>query len=326
MRRQRTGTYAVVGGTVGYLVLHPVVMMVSHLMVASRVDANCILPGFPIGEIFQAFSLEMLPWSLSFAIFGMVTGYLYGKVKQEEVLLREANATKDKFLSIIAHDLLGPLGSFRNMLEMVSKDFDNACSSPFQKIIKTHRTSVDNLCKLIENLLTWSRMQRGMLEYHPQRINLAHVVAWNVKLLRSSARQKQITLRAGVQKETFVYGDLNMVDTVIRNLVSNAIKFTESGGTVEISATSVENGWINISVSDTGIGIPEKKVSKLFRIDAKYKGLGTAGETGTGLGLILCRDFVENHGGQIRVESEVGKGTQFTFTLPQMNAQCPEPI
>jgi signal transduction histidine kinase len=172
----------------------------------------------------------------------------------------------------------------------------------------------------MDNLLTWSRIPRGMIDYHPQQISIRMVVARNVALLMPNAEQKQITLRNSVQEQTAIYADFNMVDTVVRNLISNALKFTEAGGTVEISATP-DNDVVEISVSDTGVGIGKEHISKPFRIDTKYKRLGTAREKGTGLGLILCKEFVEKNGGRIWVESEVGKGSVFRFTLPKKSLE-----
>jgi two-component system, sensor histidine kinase and response regulator len=145
-------------------------------------------------------------------------------------------------------------------------------------------------------------------------------VARNVSLLTSNAKQKQVTLRSLVQQDVPVYADLYMLDAIIRNLISNAIKFTSSGGTVTIT-TTIDAELVTISVADTGIGIPAEKLTKLFRIDAKYQRKGTNNEPGTGLGLILCKEFVEKQGGQIWVKSTVGQGTTFAFTVPEKPQQ-----
>jgi signal transduction histidine kinase len=155
-----------------------------------------------------------------------------------------------------------------------------------------------------------------MLEYNPQSIHVKGIVDRNVALFMPNAEQKQITLKISIPEEVIVYADFNMVDTVIRNLVSNALKFTHPGGTVDVSVRQDEK-YIEVSVSDTGIGIAREHLSKLFRIETKYKKSGTAREKGTGLGLILCKELVEKNGGTIWVESEVGKGTTFRVTLPR---------
>ena len=178
----------------------------------------------------------------------------------------------------------------------------------------TLRGMSETLYALLDNLLTWSRVQHGVIEYHPQTIDVQKVITRNVAIFTSNAEQKQIILRTAFQDQTTAYADKKMVDTIIRNLLSNALKFTYPGGNIEVSA--MQNGsYVTVSVADTGIGIDEKHIPKLFRIDAKYKRIGTANEKGTGLGLILCKEFVEKHGGKIWAESEVGKGTTFTFTL-----------
>jgi signal transduction histidine kinase len=173
------------------------------------------------------------------------------------------------------------------------------------------------LYALLDNLLTWSRVQRGMIDYHPQEIDVQKVVTRNVAIFTSNAEQKQITLRTAIQEQTIVYADKKMIDTIIRNLLSNALKFTHPGGNIEVSATQNGN-YVTVSVTDTGIGIDEKHIPKLFRIDAQYKRVGTANEKGTGLGLILCQEFVERNGGKIWVESIVNKGTTFWFRLPKI--------
>ncbi len=237
-------------------------------------------------------------------------------LRASEQQLRVLNASKNKFFSIIAHDLKNPLMSFLAFADLL-KDFNNWEEEQIEKYTRQFRDSAENLAALLENLLTWSKIQRGLAEYQPQQIAINHIVAWSIQLLKPHAEQKQITLRNSIQEEIPVSADVNMVDTVIRNLISNALKFTNSGDTVDVSARQAAHN-IEVSVSDTGIGIPEKKLPQLFRIEAKTQRTGTAGEKGTGLGLILCKEFVEQHGGGIWVASEVGKGTTFTFSLPKI--------
>jgi PAS domain S-box-containing protein len=232
------------------------------------------------------------------------------------VQLREFNASKDTFFSIIAHDLRGPLSSLHDLTQVIEENLDNYSPGELREMIVLQKTAAENLYNLLENLLTWSRVQRGIMTYQPRQIGIKWLVARNIELLKMQAEKKQIALRSPIQKEISVYADFNMVDAVVRNLISNAIKFTHVGGAVEISAQQ-DNRAIEVSVSDTGIGIGEEHIPKLFRIDAKYKRLGTAYEEGTGLGLILCKEFVEKHDGKIWVESQLGEGTTFKFTLPK---------
>ncbi len=236
-------------------------------------------------------------------------------IQKQNKQLQELNASKDKFFSLIAHDLKSPFVSFLAFAHIL-EHLDEMGKDEFEEIMRQFRDSAENLLALLENLLTWAGIQRGLIACLPQQINIGVIVARNVKLLTLNAGQKQITLKNSIQEEISVYADGNMLDTVIRNLLSNALKFTKAGGTVTISATHAENA-VTVSVSDTGIGISEEKLSNLFRIDARVQRVGTAGEKGTGLGLILCKEFVERHGGSIRAESVKGKGSRFTVSLPR---------
>ncbi len=235
--------------------------------------------------------------------------------KRAEEALREANASKDKFFSIIAHDLRSPFTALLGYTELALRYPDETSKEKMRNHITHIKTSAESVYALLENLLTWSRLQRGMMEHRPENFPLPQTVEHVVDLFASSATQKQITLRNSVPSETSVHADVNMIHTVIRNFVSNALKFTKTGGRIEIIARQHDE-YVEIAVSDTGIGIPENALAKLFRIDTKLTTKGTAGERGTGLGLSLCKDLIEKNKGTLNVESEVGKGTTFRFTLP----------
>jgi signal transduction histidine kinase len=238
-------------------------------------------------------------------------------LKASEQQLQELNAGKDKLLSIIAHDLKGPLSSLKGLTQFAEEHLDNYTPEKLKGMIMMQRSTVENLLKLLENLLTWSRLQRGILDEFPQRLMLKQVFTRNLDLLAPMAAQKNLTLETSYPQKLMVYADYQMVDTIMRNLISNAIKFTYPGGKILIAARQQEQ-HVEISVTDTGIGIDAEHLPQLFRIDAKYKRLGTDREKGTGLGLILCKDLVEKNSGRIWIESEVGKGTTFTFTLPAL--------
>ena len=235
---------------------------------------------------------------------------------QKNEQLQEANASKDRFFSIISHDLRTPFVWLLGLTQVMTEDFELYDKDRLKDMLVKLRDSSKNFYALLENLLTWSRIQCGMIEHHPDNLDIQQLISRNLTLFSSNAEQKQISLENTIQEQTPVYSDERMVETVMRNLISNALKFTNSGGSVTISATSNGN-YTTIAVSDTGIGIREEHISKLFRIEANYKRIGTAHERGTGLGLILCKEFVEKNGGNIGVESEIGKGTTFRFTLPQ---------
>jgi signal transduction histidine kinase len=176
---------------------------------------------------------------------------------------------------------------------------------------------VQNYHALLENLLLWAKVQQGLIEYAPQPLELPHLVVRNIALFTADAAAKQITLKNSMPVQLRISADLTMIDTVIHNLLSNAIKFTNSGGSAEISATANED-TVTIEVLDTGIGIPPERLEHLFQIDAKQQHVGTADEKGTGLGLILCQAFVQQHGGTITVESTMGRGSTFRVMLPKI--------
>ena len=236
------------------------------------------------------------------------------ELDEKNAQLKALNADKDKFFSIIAHDLRNPLGALRELPQIIVENIETYTRDELLRLILLQRDAAKNLFALLENLLTWSRIQRGMIEFNPQQISLENVIARNIALMQSQAEQKQITLTNLVQENIPILADYNMIDTVIRNLMSNALKFTREGGSIQVSAAHTDE-FAEVAVADTGIGIKEQYIAKLFRIDEQYRRIGTANEKGTGLGLILCKEFVEKHGGHLWVESEIGKGSTFRFTL-----------
>lgn len=240
---------------------------------------------------------------------------LYEELKENEQKLREANAAKDKFFSIIAHDLKNPFNVLSNFSENLKKNFDSMDTEKRRYYIDEMNKSVKSLLKLTENLLEWSRAQTGRLKFEPTEFDFYEIAFNNVYLMKKNAEAKNISLSTDIKPETYVYADYNMAMTVVRNLVSNAVKFTDENGEVRISSQS-ENGHLKVEISDTGIGIPKENIEKIFRIDENHTTKGTAKEEGTGLGLIVCKEFIERNGGSISVESEPEKGSTFKFTLP----------
>jgi len=236
------------------------------------------------------------------------------RLKNEE--LQKLNTEKDKLFSIIAHDLRGPLSSFMGLTEIMATDSQDFTPDQKKDLTLTMSNSARNIFNLLENLLEWSQMQRGNTAFNPQILGLMDVVNESAKIVVESARGKAIEIVVDITGEQKVFADINMLQFVIRNLVSNAIKFTPKGGRITISAGPGENHMIVIAVKDTGIGMGSEMIDNLFRIDIKSSRSGTEGERGIGLGLLLCKEFVEKNGGRIWVESEVNKGSTFCFTLP----------
>lgn len=233
--------------------------------------------------------------------------------------LRISNLTKDKFFAIIAHDLRSPFNSILGVTKILNKDFGNLSEEEQTKFLKILDKTVQNTFKLLENLLMWSRAQRGDIDFKPLQLNLYCLVFESFELVRQSANDKNLSFENFVSDSIIVNADKDMLLSIIRNLISNAIKFTPKGGKIEVKAKTTNNNnkeETEIMVKDSGIGIPEKVQTKLFDLGETTSMLGTEKETGTGLGLMLCKEFVEKHGGQIWVNSKEGDGSEFIFTIP----------
>jgi len=254
-------------------------------------------------------------------LFGTIMDITARKLAEEEIklkneLLQAINAEKDKFFSIIAHDLRGPMSAFVEVTKILADDIQAMTLEEIKEIITSMRDDSANIYSLLENLLEWSRLKRGVMEFNPVRIQLSSVIQGSINIISASANAKSIEIISDVADSLFINADKHMIETVIRNLISNAVKFTRTGGKVILSATELAGSPIEISIADSGIGMSPDLRSKLFQINEKTSRPGTDGEASTGLGLLLCKEFVEKHKGRIWVESEEGKGSVFTFTLP----------
>lgn len=241
-------------------------------------------------------------------------------LKESETKLIESNKSKDKFFSIIAHDLKSPFNSMLGFSEILNKNFDKYNTEKKKRFIWIINEGLQNTLKLLDNLLHWSQSQKGIINFNPEEINLYLTVKEISDLLNQSAENKSIKLINQLALNIYVDADKDMLSTIIRNLLSNAIKYTHRYGEITIKTFLVpdENNiqYLGISVSDTGVGIPKEIQSKLFDISENTSMQGTENEKGTGLGLILCKEFVEKHGGKIWLESEIDKGSTFYFTIP----------
>lgn len=237
------------------------------------------------------------------------------KVKNE--LLQLSNAEKDKFFAILAHDLRSPLSSFLGLAEVMAEDLHTMTMSEIEDITKSLHTSATSLFQLLENLLEWSMLKKGNFECHPEKISLNRLIHRSIDPVQETARRKKLQLQVELSETFFVFCDVKMTETILRNLISNALKYTHSGGTVVVTARPSEKGVIEVSVRDTGIGMNSEMLSKLFIMNEQISRKGTDGESSSGLGLLICKEFVEKQGGKIRAESEVGKGSIFNFTVKQ---------
>jgi PAS domain S-box-containing protein len=229
--------------------------------------------------------------------------------------LKLINSEKDKFFSIIAHDLLGPLSSFVAATQIINEDIQNMSISEISDITGSMKSSAMNIYTLLENLLEWSRLKRGGVDFVPVNLNLRTTIENCITVLSEGTRKKQIVIEHNIADNLEVTADKHMFDSILRNLISNAVKFTPDGGHILIEALLNIDNNIEIKITDSGIGMTPELKNKLFHLNEKTSRPGTAGEPSTGLGLLLCKEFVEKHGGAIWAESEVGKGSTFCFTI-----------
>jgi signal transduction histidine kinase len=229
--------------------------------------------------------------------------------------LKELNATKDKFFGIIAHDLKNPLSSLIGASELLINYVNQLDKDNILNISMLLHGSARQGYALLENLLEWSMTQTGKLEFSPQKLILNEIIKDTISIFKTQATNKNVDLQCKINGILEAEFDKNLIGSVLRNLLSNAIKFTPKNGKVFIHAHKVQEN-IEISVKDTGIGIPEDIGNNIFRIDVKYTREGTEQEKGTGLGLLLCKEFIEKHGGRIWVGSKLGEGSEFKFTIP----------
>jgi len=237
-------------------------------------------------------------------------------VRQSEKDLQESNESKDNFFSIIAHDLKSPFNAMLGMLELLTTEYSDFTDDERKKILISLKMASNRTIDLLENLLTWAQSQKGLLPFVPVKFDLMELVRENVSLFEPTARTKRIKLIATLFDNVVVYGDRNMINTVIRNLISNAIKFTYPDGDVTITVDRGSGRKVTVAVIDNGCGISETAIKNLFILDKRISTKGTGNESGTGLGLILSKDFITKNKGEIWVESKPEAGSTFYFTLP----------
>jgi len=290
------------------------------LQTPSRIIGVMVLQHYEKAEVYSENDVQLL-----MSIGSQVAVAIERKRSEEEILeknemLLSMNTEKDKFFSILAHDLRGPLSSFVTATQILTEELSTIDPDEMRDITLGMKTSAANIYNLLENLLEWSRIQRGAMEFVPERISIESAIKDCVDLLSEQARNKGIKVDYYVPHDMHVIADRHMFDTVTRNLVSNAIKFTPAAGEVKVDVRRNNENEVEVIIADTGIGIPGDLQDKLFRINEKTSRRGTEGEASSGLGLLLCKEFVEKHRGRLWVESEPDNGSKFHFTIPDNGA------
>jgi signal transduction histidine kinase len=238
------------------------------------------------------------------------------ELKNEELI--KLNAEKDKFFSIIAHDLRGPFSTFLGITKILSEKLKKMRPEELREIVDSLRKSANSVYLLIENLLEWASLQRGLVQIYPEQVKLLDVVNRTKEIHYEMAKQKNLEIRVTVPGNLKVMADREMLNSIIRNLISNAIKFSEKGSVIYISAIIIQNNLVEVAVEDKGIGMNRELHKKLFHLNGQTSRKGTQGEPSAGLGLLICKDFIEKNGGQLNAESIEGCGSTFSFTLPHV--------
>jgi|JI8StandDraft_1071087.scaffolds.fasta_scaffold08084_4 two-component system sensor histidine kinase/response regulator len=237
------------------------------------------------------------------------------KIRKTNEQLKELNATKDKFFSIIAHDLKNPFNTLLGFSKLLFENAPNYTTDQIQQYAQIMNHTAKQSYALLENLMQWAKSQTEKIKISPRNSSMNELLSITIPIVNGSALKKNITIENNISTEDLVYADNSLTTTILRNILTNAIKFTHTNGKIIVS-TQRKDDFLEVSITDTGVGIEPMNMDKLFRIDSKVTSHGTDNEEGTGLGLILCKEFVEKQGGTIWANSEVGKGSAFTFTLP----------
>jgi len=283
------------------------------IFLTAKTSNNDIVNGFQIGGvdyITKPFNKEEL--------FMRIKTHLelkqaHDKISRQAESLRELNATKDKMFSVISHDLRAPLGGIKSMLDLMYED-QSAEKKISPQSLNSLKNAADQTYNLLENLLYWSRSQRGKLVNNPEMINIYELVVENMELLQTMSENKKLEVKNQVDTQAEAWADRNMVKTVLRNLIINAIKFTREKGQITITS-DYKDGLLEVSVGDNGVGIQKQNLEKILNMKEYYTTFGTKREKGSGLGLNLCIDFIRRNNGELYIDSDYGKGSTFTFTL-----------
>lgn len=238
------------------------------------------------------------------------------KLKEYSQILENENKAKDKYFSIIAHDLRSPFTGLIGLTEVLSTNIDNLSQEEVKEITTELHKSAKNIYNLLNSLLEWSRIQRGKIKYQKVEIPFLFLVEKVLDIFTNNIEMKKIKIIKSIDPDLVIFSDSYVIELVLRNLISNAVKFVDLGGIIEISS-EVKDSFVYVSVKDNGMGIPDNEIENIFKIDKTFTRKGTSGETGNGLGLLLCKEHLERIGGNIYLKSIENKGTVFTFSVPK---------
>ncbi len=279
------------------------------IFLTAKDDAESVTRGFDLGGV----DYITKPFN-SKELLSRVKTHI--TIQNQKTKLIELNATKDKLFSIIGHDLRGPIGGLKTFIELLTSNYDLSDTQRLKKTLESMQIAANSTFELLENLLSWASSQKNEIIFAPEKTKLKELIQHLIDLFYKLTENKGISIIDNTVEDMHVYADKNMLMTILRNLISNAIKFTPHEKNIYISAEKNENENI-ITIKDEGVGIKEENRSKLFKKNDYFTSSGTDNEKGSGLGLILCKDFIEKHNGKIWIESEIGKGSEFNFTLPK---------
>ncbi|HBS88033.1 MAG: hypothetical protein A2W91_10045 [Bacteroidetes bacterium GWF2_38_335] len=281
------------------------------IFLTSITEPENILKGFELGAV----DFITKPFN-ALELTARVATHIELKLSKEKLL--EINATKDKFFSIIAHDLKNPFAALMVTCDLMKRSIVKKDMKEVEKIADLMQAETKETFKLLENLLNWSKLQLGIFEAKKEKFNIHDIVLESIGSLQSFAAEKKIKLTISNGFGAYILFDLEMFKTIIRNLVTNAIKFSNKGDNVLIEISSFDDDKFKISIKDTGTGISADDLIKIFQIETKFSNLGTNNERGSGLGLLLCKEFVEKNGAELQIESELGKGSSFNILVSKM--------
>ncbi len=295
---------------------HPQTLDIPVIFLTARVEEEDVLKGFRMGAVdyvTKPFNAQEL---VSRVYTHLELKHSKDLIREQNKKLEELNATKDKLFSIISHDLKNVFNNIMFGSDSLAKDIELFQGAQIKDIAVMINVSVKRAFALFDNLLEWARSQSGLLRFEPEPLYLEPLIDETILLFSQQISKKNIHIEKHFPPEqTFIYVDFQMIGTVLRNLISNAIKYTSDNGWIRVAIRNSES-WCHVEVADNGIGIEKEDLDRLFRVDSQFSRPGTANETGTGIGLILCKEFIEKNKGAISVASTKGEGSTFSFYLP----------